>query len=144
MQNIQSNNKIGGLVKADIYKLILTYSSDVLVKGNVFFIDRNMGRKIAKDSEKMLKGSGITDGRLRAMKAGLLAVRRAEELLNNVSHEMLTYISLDFLLNVEEDTSTRVRFGHINTTAILEEISRKYKKELNLHYKFFSSIVDKL
>lgn len=140
MQNTQY--RISGLVKSDIYKLVLTYSSDELVKGNVYFIDRNLGKSICKVADKLNKSQRLTKTRIEAMKAGLKAVQKVSTMIEKLSHEMLTYIALDFLLNVEKDTTIRVIFGHIDTKGILDKIEIAYPKELLEHYKFFNTLVD--
>lgn len=76
--------------------------------------------------------------------ARLKNIKEASESIQGVSHEMLVYIALDFLLNIEKDTVTRNRFLHINTVKKLSEWEEKYPKELREHYNFFSFIVDKL
>jgi len=60
-----------------------------------------------------------------------------------VSFEMLSFISLNFLMN-ECNEKDMKRFKEINVINILEEIHKKYPSELKQHYKLFDEIEDKI
>lgn len=60
-----------------------------------------------------------------------------------ISFEMLTFISLNFLLNECQEKDVK-KYKDIDVIQILEDIRLKYPVELKEHYKFFEEIEEKV
>lgn len=98
---------------------------------------------IRKHSLKIMKSLSIA-----SIKTELIArLRNIKDICDNMtetSHEMLAYIAIDFLVNVEEDTTARGKFSHLNIMSKLKEWEADYPKALREHYRFFNTVVDNL
>lgn len=98
---------------------------------------------IRKHSLKIMKSLSIA-----SIKTELIArLRSIKDICDNMtetSHEMLAYIAIDFLVNVEGDTTARGKFLHINTIDKLKHWEQEYPEQLREHYRFFNKVVDNL
>ena len=95
---------------------------------------------IRKHSLKIMKSLSIA-----SIKTELIArLRNIKDICDDMtetSHEMLAYIAIDFLVNVEEDTTARGKFLHINTNNKLKHWEQEYPEQLREHYRFFNKVV---
>ena len=132
------------LVKTDVYNLILSWAASEMVKANVYFIDRDLGRFINKTAQKFMKATNINQKRKDALLKAVISINDKSKQVKKLSHEMMAYLAIDFLVNVEKDTSARVKYGHLPISNIIAEMENNYRTEMINHYEFFSSVEDNL
>lgn len=129
------------MIKTAVYHLILNYSCAEMEKKGT--MDKEI-LYIKKHSDKIYENYNMGSLAKLELVSRLKRIEHICDSMTNTSHEMLAYISIDFLVNVERDTIARGKFAHINTMNKLLEWEVKYKKEYKEHLDFFSKIVDKL
>jgi hypothetical protein len=120
------NHSIHNLNEEDCTEIKQHYNS--IRKGSNKIID-NIRKKLSAPKKKELFSLlGVLDLKSNA--------------LNRMSYEMFVIITIDYLLNVEREMNSRIKFSYINTTKYLDNIMEKYPVELKEHYKFFESLID--
>lgn len=125
-------------LKTVAYYLILNYSTTLCETKTKEF------GYIRKHSDKILNSAKLFQGIKTELIARLRNIKDICDNMTETSHEMLAYIAIDFLVNVEEDTTARGKFLHINTIDKLKHWEQEYPEQLREHYRFFNKIVDKL
>lgn len=124
--------------KTIVYNLILNYSLDELLKGKVYFLKLDY-RRMKKKSDSTLKS--YRKSNVNTVKDTLKQINKNSRDLKRVSHEMLTIIAIDWLVNIERDTTARVNYGHLPIVEALDGMMQRFKEDMKQHYKFFESIV---
>lgn len=132
------------LVKTDVYNLILSWAASEMVKANEYFVNKDIGLYVNKTAQKFMKATNVSQKRKDALLKAVIGINDKSKEVEKLSHEMMTYLAIDFLVNVEKDVSARVKYGHIELSKIISAMEAKYKDELLDHYKFFSSIDDNI
>ena len=132
------------LVKTDVYNLILSWAASEMVKGNEYFVNKGIGLYVNKTAQKFMRATNVSQKRKDALLKAVIGINDKSKEVEKLSHEMMTYLAIDFLVNVEKDVSARVKYGHLPIGDIVAEMEKKYRVELMDHYEFFSSVEDNL
>ena len=132
------------LVKTDVYNLILSWAASEMVKGNEYFVNKGIGLYVNKTAQKFMRATNVSQKRKDALLKAVIGINDKSKEVEKLSHEMMVYLAIDFLVNVEKDVSARVKYGHLPIGDIVAEIEKKYRVELMDHYEFFSSVEDNL
>ena len=91
-----------------------------------------------------MKAARINQRRKDALLKAVIGINDRSKQVKKLSHEMMAYLAIDFLVNIERDTSARVKYGHLPIANIIAEMENKYRTEMIDHYEFFSSVEDNL
>ena len=132
------------LVKTDVYNLILSWAASEMVKANEYFVNKDIGLYVNKTAQKFMKATNVSQKRKDALLKAVIGINDKSKEVEKLSHEMMVYLAIDFLVNVEKDVSSRVKYGHLPIAKIVAEMEKKYRVELMEHYEFFSSVEDNL
>lgn len=132
------------LVKTDVYNLILSWASSEMVRANEYFVNKNIGLYVNKTAQKFMKATNVSKKRKDALLKAVIGINDKSKEVEKLSYEMMTYLAIDFLVNVEKDVSARVKYGHLPIGDIVAEMEKRYRVELMEHYEFFSSVEDNL
>lgn len=136
--------KIDKQAKIDVYYLILFWSTQETIKNNVYFIDKEILFTIGIKNRFLIVKKQKQNKKVKKQSMKLL--QKIQELsvdMKKLSHEMLVYISLNWLINEANEKYIK-SYKMIPIVDILEEIRAKYKDELKEHYKFFEKIEEEL
>lgn len=136
--------KIDKQAKIDIYYLIFFWAVNETVKGVIYFTDKELFLQMQQSNNFLIFKKQKQNRKVKKKTIELLhKIQILSISMEFLSFEMVSFISLNFLLNecLEKDIK---RYKDIDIIQILENIRLKYPKELKQHYKFFEEIEEKI
>lgn len=136
--NIQRESKI------TIYYLMFFWAVKETIKQDEYFTSKEMFEAFNTANQFLIFKKQKQNRKVQKQTIALLhKIQQLSISMEFVSFEMLSFISLNFLMNECQEKDMK-RFKEINVINILEEIHKKYPSELKQHYKLFDEIEDKI
>ena len=136
--------KINKQAKIDVYYLMFFWAVKETIKLNEYFTSKEMFEAFDVANRFLIFKKQKQNRKVQKQTIALLhKIQQLSIYMEFVSFEMLSFISLNFLIN-ECNEKDMKRFKEINVINILEEIHKKYPSELKQHYKLFDEIEDKI
>lgn len=136
--NIQRESKI------TIYYLMFFWAVKETIKQDEYFTSKEMFEAFNTANQFLIFKKQKQNRKVQKQTIALLhKIQQLSISMEFVSFEMLSFISLNFLMNECQEKDMK-RFKEINVINILEEIHKKYPFELKQHYKLFDEIEDKI
>lgn len=136
--------KIDKEAKKTVYYLLFFWSVKETIKLNEYFTSKEMFEAFDMKNKFLIFKKQKQNKKVQKQTIALLhKIQQLSISMEFVSFEMLSFISLNFLMNECQEKDMK-RFKEINVINILEEIHKKYPKELKQHYKLFDEIEDKI
>lgn len=136
--------KIDKQAKIDIYYLIFFWAVNETIKGDKYFTDKELFKQLQQSNNFLIFKKQKQNKKVKKKTIELLhKIQKLSVSMEFISFEMLSFISLNFLLNECQDKDIQ-RYKNIDVINILENIQQKYSSELKQHYKFFEQIEEKI
>ena len=136
--------KIDKQAKIDIYYLIFFWAVNETIKGDKYFTDKELFKQLQQSNNFLIFKKQKQNKKVKKKTIELLhKIQQLSVSMEFISFEMLSFISLNFLLNECQEKDTQ-RYKNIDVINILENIQQKYSSELKQHYKFFEQIEEKI
>ena len=136
--------KINKEAKKTVYYLLFFWAVKETIKLNEYFTSKEMFEAFNLANQFLIFKKQKQNKKVQKQTIALLhKIQQLSISMEFVSFEMLSFISLNFLMNECQEKDMR-RFKEINVINILEEIHKKYPSELKQHYKLFDEIEDKI
>ena len=136
--------KIDKQAKIDIYYLIFFWAVNETIKGGIYFNDKKLFEQLQQSNNFLIFKKQKQNKKVKKKTIELLhKIQQLSVNMEFISFEMLTFISLNFLLNECQEKDVK-RYKDIEVTQILEDMRLKYPVELKEHYKFFEEIEEKV
>ena len=136
--------KIDKQAKIDIYYLIFFWAVNETIKGDKYFTDKELFKQLQQSNNFLIFKKQKQNKKVKKKTIELLhKIQQLSVSMEFISFEMLSFISLNFLLNECQEKDIQ-RYKNIDVVNILENIQRKYSSELKQHYKFFEQIEEKI
>lgn len=136
--------KIDKQAKIDIYYLIFFWAVNETIKGDKYFTDKELFKQLQQSNNFLIFKKQKQNKKVKKKTIELLhKIQKLSVSMEFISFEMLSFISLNFLLNECQEKDIQ-RYKNIDVINILENIQQKYSSELKQHYKFFEQIEEKI
>lgn len=136
--------KIDKEAKKTVYYLLFFWAVKETIKLNEYFTSKEMFEAFNTANQFLIFKKQKQNRKVQKQTIVLLhKIQQLSISMEFVSFEMLSFISLNFLMNECQEKDMK-RFKEINVINILEEIQKKYPSELKQHYKLFDEIEDKI
>ena len=136
--------KIDKQAKIDIYYLIFFWAVNETIKGDKYFTDKELFEQLQQSNNFLIFKKQKQNKKVKKKTIELLhKIQQLSVSMEFISFEMLSFISLNFLLNECQEKDIQ-RYKNIDVINILENIQQKYSSELKQHYKFFEQIEEKI
>ena len=136
--------KIDKQAKIDIYYLIFFWAVNETIKGDKYFTDKELFKQLQQSNNFLIFKKQKQNKKVKKKTIELLhKIQQISVSMEFISFEMLSFISLNFLLNECQEKDIQ-RYKNIDVINILENIQQKYSSELKQHYKFFEQIEEKI
>ena len=136
--------KIDKQAKIDIYYLIFFWAVNETIKGDKYFTDKELFKQLQQLNNFLIFKKQKQNKKVKKKTIELLhKIQQLSVSMEFISFEMLSFISLNFLLNECQERDIQ-RYKNIDVVNILENIQQKYSSELKQHYKFFEQIEEKI
>ena len=136
--------KIDKQAKIDIYYLIFFWAVNETIKGDKYFTDKELFKQLQQSNNFLIFKKQKQNKKVKKKTIELLhKIQQLSVSMEFISFEMLSFISLNFLLNECQERDIQ-RYKNIDVINILENIKQKYSSELKQHYKFFEQIEEKI
>ena len=136
--------KIDKQAKIDIYYLIFFWAVNETIKGDKYFTDKELFKQLQQSNNFLIFKKQKQNKKVKKKTIELLhKIQKLSVSMEFISFEMLSFISLNFLLNECQEKDIQ-RYKNIDVVNILENIQQKYSSELKQHYKFFEQIEEKI
>ena len=136
--------KIDKQAKIDIYYLIFFWAVNETIKGDKYFTDIELFKQLQQSNNFLIFKKQKQNKKVKKKTFELLhKIQQLSVSMEFISFEMLSFISLNFLLNECQEKDMQ-RYKNIDVINILENIQQKYSSELKQHYKFFEQIEEKI
>ena len=136
--------KIDKQAKIDIYYLIFFWAVNETIKGDKYFTDKELFKQLQQSNNFLIFKKQKQNKKVKKKTIELLhKIQQLSVSMEFISFEMLSFISLNFLLNECQEKDIQ-RYKNIDLINILENIQQKYSSELKQHYKFFEQIEEKI
>ena len=136
--------KIDKQAKIDIYYLIFFWAVNETIKGDKYFTDKELFKQLQQSNNFLIFKKQKQNKKVKKKTLELLhKIQQLSVSMEFISFEMLSFISLNFLLNECQEKDIQ-RYKNIDVINILENIQQKYSSELKQHYKFFEQIEEKI
>lgn len=136
--------KIDKQAKIDIYYLIFFWAVNETIKGDKYFTDKELFKQLQQSNNFLIFKKQKQNKKVKKKTIELLhKIQQLSVSMEFISFEMLSFISLNFLLNECQEKDIQ-RYKNIDVINILENIQQKYSSELKQHYKFFEQIEEKI
>lgn len=136
--------KIDKQAKIDIYYLIFIWAVNETIKGDKYFTDKELFKQLQQSNNFLIFKKQKQNKKVKKKTIELLhKIQKLSISMEFISFEMLSFISLNFLLNECQEKDIQ-RYKNIDVINILENIQQKYSSELKQHYKFFEQIEEKI
>ena len=136
--------KIDKKTKIDIYYLIFFWAVNETIKGDKYFTDKELFKQLQQSNNFLIFKKQKQNKKVKKKTIELLhKIQQLSVSMEFISFEMLSFISLNFLLNECQEKDIQ-RYKNIDVINILENIKQKYSSELKQHYKFFEQIEEKI
>ena len=136
--------KIDKQAKIDIYYLIFFWAVNETIKGDKYFTDKELFKQLQQSNNFLIFKKQKQNKKVKKKTIELLhKIQQLSVSMEFISFEMLSFISLNFLLNECQEKDMQ-RYKNIDVVNILENIQQKYSSELKQHYKFFEQIEEKI
>lgn len=136
--------KIDKQAKIDIYYLIFFWAVNETIKGDKYFTDKELFTQLQQSNNFLIFKKQRQNKKVKKKTLELLhKIQQLSVSMEFISFEMLSFISLNFLLNECKEKDMQ-RYKNIDVINILENIQQKYSSELKQHYKFFEQIEEKI
>lgn len=136
--------KIDKQAKIDIYYLIFFWAVTETIKGDKYFTDKELFKQLQQSNSFLIFKKQKQNKKVKKKTIELLhKIQQLSVSMEFMSFEMLSFISLNFLLNECNEKDIQ-RYKNIDVINILENIQQKYSSELKQHYKFFEQIEEKI
>ena len=136
--------KIDKQAKIDIYYLIFFWAVNETIKGDKYFTDKELFKQLQQSNNFLIFKKQKQNKKVKKKTIELLhKIQQLSVSMEFISFEMLSFISLNFLLNECQEKDIQ-RYKNIDVINILENIKQKYSSELKQHYKFFEQIEEKI
>ena len=136
--------KIDKQAKIDIYYLIFFWAVNETIKGDKYFTDKELFKQLQQSNNFLIFKKQKQNKKVKKKTIELLhKIQQLSVSMEFISFEMLSFISLNFLLNECQERDIQ-RYKNIDVVNILENIQQKYSSELKQHYKFFEQIEEKI
>ena len=136
--------KIDKQAKIDIYYLIFFWAVNETIKGDKYFTDKELFKQLQQSNNFLIFKKQKQNKKVKKKTIELLhKIQQLSVSMEFISFEMLSFISLNFLLNECQEKDIQ-RYKNIDIVNILENIQQKYSSELKQHYKFFKQIEEKI
>ena len=136
--------KIDKQAKIDIYYLIFFWAVNETIKGDKYFTDKELFKQLQQSNNFLIFKKQKQNKKVKKKTIELLhKIQQLAASMEFISFEMLSFISLNFLLNECQEKDIQ-RYKNIDVINILENIQQKYSSELKQHYKFFEQIEEKI
>ena len=136
--------KIDKQAKIDIYYLIFFWAVNETIKGDKYFTDKLLFKQLQQSNNFLIFKKQKQNKKVKKKTIELLhKIQQLSVSMEFISFEMLSFISLNFLLNECQEKDIQ-RYKNIDVVNILENIQQKYSSELKQHYKFFEQIEEKI
>ena len=136
--------KIDKEAKKTVYYLLFFWAVKETIKLNEYFTSKEMFEAFNTANQFLIFKKQKQNKKVQKQTIALLhKIQQLSISMEFVSFEMLSFISLNFLMNECQEKDMK-RFKEINVINILEEIHKKYPFELKQHYKLFDEIEDKI
>ena len=136
--------KIDKEAKKTVYYLLFFWAVKETIKLNEYFTSKEMFEAFNMANQFLIFKKQKQNKKVQKQTIALLhKIQQLSISMEFVSFEMLSFISLNFLMNECQEKDMK-RFKEINVINILEEIHKKYPSELKQHYKLFDEIEDKI
>ncbi len=136
--------KIDKQAKIDIYYLIFFWAVNETIKGDKYFTDKELFKQLQQSNNFLIFKKQKQNKKVKKKTIELLhKIQQLSVSMEFISFEMLSFISLNFLLNECQEKDIQ-RYKNIDVVNILENIQQKYSSELKQHYKFFEQIEEKI
>lgn len=130
--------------KIDIYYLIFFWAVNETIKGDKYFTDKELFKQLQQSNNFLIFKKQKQNKKVKKKTIELLhKIQQLSVSMEFISFEMLSFISLNFLLNECQEKDIQ-RYKNIDVINILENIQQKYSSELKQHYKFFEQIEEKI
>lgn len=131
--------------KVDMYYLLLFWSIKETFEGNVFFINKDLLSDVRRKCHLLTFKKIRQNNKVKKQTISFLKkIQSLDISMENLSFEMITFLSLNYLVNELEDKEARRVFNEVPVIDILEFIRESYPTELKEHYKFFDLLEDKI
>ena len=136
--------KIDKQAKIDIYYLIFFWAVNEIIKGDKYFTDKELFKQLQQSNNFLIFKKQKQNKKVKKKTIELLhKIQQLSVSMEFISFEMLSFISLNFLLNECQEKDMQ-RYKNIDVINILENIQQKYSSELKQHYNFFEQIEEKI
>lgn len=137
-------DKIAKKAKINVYYLILFWSARSVLEQRVLFTDRETLVNIAFVCNRIRRKKMNESKQIQKLtREHLTKVNTLSQDIDELSFEMLLYISLNYLVvEIEDLKITCIDSEYI--LSVLESMKFKYGKELKQHYKLFDAIDDNI
>lgn len=118
---------------------IITEAYKQIVIGDVYFVSKDITNGAGRVALKIFKNRKLSKASEQDL-VNLFSQVEAEKLGKDgrVSHEIMFYIALNYLVLEIADIQARNRFGHIPIITILDEMQKRWSHEMEEHYIYFS------